>query len=564
MMGQEVVDYGSTVNDGTGDPLHVAMAKLDLGARSFTILDKDLSAPPGSPAIGAGYIVAATPTGAWAGQAKSIAVFGLSGWLFIAPFEGMRAYATDENVEYRYDSAAWVVLSSSSSWGSITGTLSAQTDLQSALDGKQPVDSDLTTIAGLTATTDNFMQAKAGAWASRTVAQVKSDLSLSGANTGDQTITLTGDVTGSGTGSFAATIANDSVTNGKLGNMATATLKGRVTGSTGDPEDLTGTQATTLLDAFTSALKGLAPASGGGTTNYLRADGTWAAPPGASAVAWGGITGTLSAQTDLQSALDGKQPIDSDLTTLSGLTATTDNFIQSKAGAWASRTVAQVKSDLGISGTISGTNTGDQTITLTGDVTGSGAGFFAATIANDAVTNAKLANVATATIKGRVTASTGDPEDLTGTQATTLLDAFTSALKGLAPASGGGTTNFLRADGTWAKAATSISLSLFAAGLATASEVIFAHPAGVAYTLPSSLTGSQFAALTAATASTTFTIKKNGSSIGTLVWAAAGTVPTVTFSSSTAFAIGDLLTITGPASPDATLAGIYVTLIGTI
>ena len=84
--------------------------------------------------------------------------------------------------------------------------------------------------------------------------------------------------------------------------------------------------------------------------------------------------------------------------------------------------------------------------THTGDVTGSGA----LTIAADAVTNAKLANVATATIKGRTTAGTGDPEDLTGTQATALLDAFTSAAKGLAPASGGGTTNFLRADGTWA------------------------------------------------------------------------------------------------------------------
>jgi hypothetical protein len=34
------------------------------------------------------------------------------------------------------------------------------------------------------------------------------------------------------------------------------------------------------------------------------------------------------------------------LTTIAGLTATTDNFIQSKSGAWASRTVAQVTSDL--------------------------------------------------------------------------------------------------------------------------------------------------------------------------------------------------------------------------
>jgi len=34
------------------------------------------------------------------------------------------------------------------------------------------------------------------------------------------------------------------------------------------------------LPLFTSTLAGLTPASGGGTTNFLRADGTWAEPPG--------------------------------------------------------------------------------------------------------------------------------------------------------------------------------------------------------------------------------------------------------------------------------------------
>lgn len=33
------------------------------------------------------------------------------------------------------------------------------------------------------------------------------------------------------------------------------------------------------LNLFTSALKGITPSSGGGTANFLRADGTWAAPP---------------------------------------------------------------------------------------------------------------------------------------------------------------------------------------------------------------------------------------------------------------------------------------------
>lgn len=57
---------------------------------------------------------------------------------------------------------------------------------------------------------------------------------LSGTNTGDQTITLTGDVTGSGTGSFTATLANSGVTAGTYGNSTyipqiTVDSKGRAT-----------------------------------------------------------------------------------------------------------------------------------------------------------------------------------------------------------------------------------------------------------------------------------------------------------------------------------------------
>lgn len=78
----------------------------------------------------------------------------------------------------------------------------------------------------------------------------------------------------------AGTVTDNSVTNAKLADMPTAHFKARVSAGTGDPEDATGTQATALLDLFTSAAKGLVPPSGGGTTNYLRADGTFAAPPG--------------------------------------------------------------------------------------------------------------------------------------------------------------------------------------------------------------------------------------------------------------------------------------------
>jgi hypothetical protein len=94
------------------------------------------------------------------------------------------------------------------------------------------------------------------------------------------------------------------------------------------------------------------------------------------------------------------------------------------------------------SGTSSGTNTGDQTITLTGDVTGSGTGSFAATIANDAVTFAKVQNIATDRLLGRDTASSGDTEELTvggGIEFTGTGGIRTSAFTGDVTKTAGGT-----------------------------------------------------------------------------------------------------------------------------
>lgn len=57
----------------------------------------------------------------------------------------------------------------------------------------QPLDGDLTTIAGLAATTDNFIVSVASAWASRTPAQVRTTLSLGTAalvNTGNAGTTI--------------------------------------------------------------------------------------------------------------------------------------------------------------------------------------------------------------------------------------------------------------------------------------------------------------------------------------------------------------------------------------
>src|SRR5262245_34467817 len=59
------------------------------------VLDKDLAAPPGSPVAGDRYIVAASPIGAWAGQAGKVAAFQDGAWAFYAPQEGWIAWVAD-------------------------------------------------------------------------------------------------------------------------------------------------------------------------------------------------------------------------------------------------------------------------------------------------------------------------------------------------------------------------------------------------------------------------------------------------------------------------------------
>ena len=70
-------------------------------------LDRDLSAPPSSPADGDTYLVKSTGTGAWAGQDGKIAYCADGGWRFYAPFAGLVAYVADETALIVFDGTAW-------------------------------------------------------------------------------------------------------------------------------------------------------------------------------------------------------------------------------------------------------------------------------------------------------------------------------------------------------------------------------------------------------------------------------------------------------------------------
>lgn len=242
---------------------------------------------------------------------------------------------------------------------------------------------------------------------------------------------------GSTVGGFP--LARESVVNALLGTKVnknadivsgTATKvtydsKGLVTGSTtlsaSDIPSLDASKITTgtlILDTTGSASK-ITTARNIAITGDI----TWSASFDGSA----NVTGTATLATvidsgtgtfkkiaiDTKGRVTGTQSVtQTDITGLLGAGSITNAMLANGAVANLSgtntgdETVTTIKTKLGIT-TLSGSNTGDQTITLTGDVAGSGTGSFVVTLANSGVTAGTYDNV-TVDAKGRVTSATNN------------------------------------------------------------------------------------------------------------------------------------------------------------
>jgi hypothetical protein len=130
-------------------------------------------------------------------------------------------------------------------------------------------------------------------WTTTRTIDMSGDVSSDSVNIdGSGNITITN--TALGTNSVVTgNITDDNVTYSKIQNVVSNNVfLGNVSGAGSVVDEITGTEATAILDTFTDTLKGLAPASGGGTANFLRADGTWTTPAGGISNAYATMTVT--------------------------------------------------------------------------------------------------------------------------------------------------------------------------------------------------------------------------------------------------------------------------------
>lgn len=86
-----------------------------------SVLDRDLTAPPGGESAGDRYIVASVATGAWAGQENNIAEYNGASYDFTTPTLGMVVGVDDELRNVRWNSSAWAFFGTTIDHGNLAG-----------------------------------------------------------------------------------------------------------------------------------------------------------------------------------------------------------------------------------------------------------------------------------------------------------------------------------------------------------------------------------------------------------------------------------------------------------
>jgi len=144
-------------------------------------------------------------------------------------------------------------------------------------------------LAGNTTTTKNFLTqtgngtiSAAPAWGTIAVGDVPTLNQNTTGTAANITATSNSTLTTLSSLSLPFSQLSGQATLAQLPSIGTLTILGNITGGTATPTALSETQVTSMIQVFTSSLSGAVSASGGGTANFLRADGTWASPGASS------------------------------------------------------------------------------------------------------------------------------------------------------------------------------------------------------------------------------------------------------------------------------------------
>lgn len=107
------------------------------------------------------------------------------------------------------------------------------------------------------------------------------------------------------------------------------------------------------------------------------------------------------------------------------------------------------------------------------------------------------------------------------------------------------------------------NLAVSATGALLSGEILLRHVFASAISFADDFSGSYATADTASTGTVACSITKNGSQVATITFTASATGVFATAGGAVSFAAGDVLRIIAPASADATLADLSITLYGT-
>ncbi len=88
-------------------PHNDAVAMID-GLLQLSLVSRGLNTPPASPSDGQRWLIGVSPTAEWLGQAGLIALRNAGAWQFLVPRKGWAAWIEAENLLLIYDGANWV------------------------------------------------------------------------------------------------------------------------------------------------------------------------------------------------------------------------------------------------------------------------------------------------------------------------------------------------------------------------------------------------------------------------------------------------------------------------